>query len=187
MAPFGVLQCRDCLVCEQCQLSISPKTIKTYLMSNRLKNKKFRVWIYHSKWNTWQEYAKKEKVGTFNKVQDFRGGSGSKEHACSSGEQDLIPGLGTSPGEGNGYPLQYSCLENSADRGTWQATVHSITQSDMTDWPSRHARLGILYLYFQHDPHKALYTSVIFIDKKIIRLKELLHQRSKSHNEDRNK
>ena len=39
----------------------------------------------------------------------------------------LIPGLGRSPGEGSGYPLQYSCLENSMDRGAWQATVHGVT------------------------------------------------------------
>ena len=41
----------------------------------------------------------------------------------------MIPGLGRSPGEGNGYPLQYSCLENSKDRGAWQATVHGVTKS----------------------------------------------------------
>ena len=44
--------------------------------------------------------------------------------ACSAGELGLIPGLGTSPGEGNGSSLQYSCLQNSMDRGAWQATVH---------------------------------------------------------------
>ena len=43
--------------------------------------------------------------------------------------QGSIPGLGISPGEGNGYPLQYSYLENSIDRGAWQATVHGITES----------------------------------------------------------
>ena len=41
----------------------------------------------------------------------------------------LIPGSGRSPGEGNGYPLQYSCLENPLDRGAWQATVHGVTKS----------------------------------------------------------
>ena len=41
----------------------------------------------------------------------------------------LIPGLGRSPGEGNGNPLQYSCLENPMDRGAWQAVVHRITES----------------------------------------------------------
>ena len=41
----------------------------------------------------------------------------------------LIPGLGISPGEGNGNPLQYSCLENPMDRGAWQATVHRVAQS----------------------------------------------------------
>ena len=47
-----------------------------------------------------------------------------KEAACNAGDLGLIPGSGRSPGEGSGYPLQYSCLENSMDRGTCQATVH---------------------------------------------------------------
>ena len=47
------------------------------------------------------------------------GGSDSKECVCNAGDLRLIPGLGRSPGEGNGYPLQYSCLENSMDRGNW--------------------------------------------------------------------
>ena len=45
----------------------------------------------------------------------------------------LIPGSGRSPGEGLGNPLQYSCLENQMDRGTWQATVHRVAESDTTD------------------------------------------------------
>ena len=49
--------------------------------------------------------------------------------ACSAGEPDSIPGLGISPVEGNGNPLQYSCLENPMDRGAWQATVHTVTKS----------------------------------------------------------
>ena len=60
---------------------------------------------------------------------DFPGGSDGKESACEVGDLVLIPGLGRSPGEGNGYPLQYSGLENSMDRGTWQATVHGVTKS----------------------------------------------------------
>ena len=47
----------------------------------------------------------------------FPAGADGKESACSPGELGLIPGLGRSPGEGNGYPFQYSCLENSTDRG----------------------------------------------------------------------
>jgi len=59
----------------------------------------------------------------------FPGSSDSKESACNTGDMGLILGLERSPGEGNGYPLQYSCLENSMDRGAWQATVHGIAKS----------------------------------------------------------
>ena len=51
-------------------------------------------------------------------------GSDSKESAWSSGDLGLIPGSGRSPGEGNGNTLQYSCLENSTERGAWWAAVH---------------------------------------------------------------
>ena len=51
-----------------------------------------------------------------------------------TGKADLIPGSGRSPGGGNGNPLQYSCLQNSMDRGAWRATVHGITKSqNMTE------------------------------------------------------
>ena len=49
--------------------------------------------------------------------------------ACSAGDPGSIPGSGRSPGEGNGYPLQYSCLENPMNGGAWQATVHGVTKS----------------------------------------------------------
>ena len=49
----------------------------------------------------------------------FLGGSDGKEFACNTGDLGLIPGLGRSPGKRNGYPLQYSGLENSMDRGAW--------------------------------------------------------------------
>ena len=59
----------------------------------------------------------------------FPGGSDSKESACNIGDPGLIPGLGRPSGIGNGNPLQYSCLENSMDRGAWQATVHGVAKS----------------------------------------------------------
>ena len=59
----------------------------------------------------------------------FLGGSDGQESACSSGDPSSIPGLGRSPGEGNGYPLQYFCLENSMDGGAWWATVHGVVNS----------------------------------------------------------
>ena len=63
----------------------------------------------------------------------FPGGSDGKESACNAGDLGSIPGLGRSPGEENGNPLQYSCLENSMDRGAWGATV-GITVSFIYFW-----------------------------------------------------
>ena len=57
------------------------------------------------------------------------GGSDSKKSASSARDLGSIPGSGRSPGEGNGYPLQYSYLENSVERGTWLATVHGVAKS----------------------------------------------------------
>ena len=57
-----------------------------------------------------------------------------KESACNAGDSNLIPGLGGSPGEGNGNPLQYSCLENPKDREACQATVHGVAKSGTTEW-----------------------------------------------------
>ena len=55
--------------------------------------------------------------------------SDDKESACNAGEPGSIPGFGRCPGEGSGNPLNYSCLENSMDRGAWRATVHGVTVS----------------------------------------------------------
>ena len=63
----------------------------------------------------------------------FPGGSDGKESACGVGDLGLIPGLGRSPGERNGNPLQYSCLENPMDRAVWQATVHAVAKSRTRD------------------------------------------------------
>ena len=59
----------------------------------------------------------------------FPGGSEDKASACNVGDPGSIPGLGRSPGEGNGNPLQYSCLENPTDRGAWWPTVHGVAKS----------------------------------------------------------
>ena len=59
----------------------------------------------------------------------FPGGSDGKESACNAGDRGSIPVSGRSPGEGNGYPLQHSCLENPMDRGAWKATVYGFAKS----------------------------------------------------------
>ena len=58
----------------------------------------------------------------------FPGGASGKESACNAGDLDSIPGSGRSPGEGNGNPFQYSCLENPRDIGSWQAAFHSVAK-----------------------------------------------------------
>ena len=63
-------------------------------------------------------------------LMSFPDGSDGKESACNEGNLGSIPGLERSPGEGNGYPLQYSCLKNSMDRGAWWATVHGAAKGD---------------------------------------------------------
>ena len=60
-------------------------------------------------------------------------GAEVKVSACNVGDLGSIPGLGRSPGEGNGNPLQYSCLENPMDRGAWWATVHGSQRVDTTE------------------------------------------------------
>ena len=61
----------------------------------------------------------------------FPGGSDGKESACTVAHLGSIPGLERSPREGNRYPLQYSCLENSMDSGAWRVAVHGVTESYM--------------------------------------------------------
>ena len=69
-------------------------------------------------------------MGEAHMHSDFPGGSDCKESTCNAGDPGSIPGSGRSPGEGNGNPLHYSCLENSMDReGAWWATVHGVTKS----------------------------------------------------------
>ena len=68
---------------------------------------------------------------------DFPGGLDGKASAYNAGDPGSIPGSGRSPVEGNGNPLQYSCLENPMDGGAWWATVHGVTKSptQLSDFP----------------------------------------------------
>ena len=75
-----------------------------------------------------------------DKITGLPGGSDGKESACNAGDLGLILGLGRSPGEENGNPLQYSCLEKPTDRGAWWAIVHGVTK--------RWTRLTLHFLLF---------------------------------------
>ena len=69
----------------------------------------------------------------FSPIKGFPGGSDSKESAFNARDLGSIPGSGRSPGGGNVNPLQYSCLENSMDRGAWQARVHGIAKTNLNN------------------------------------------------------
>ena len=72
-----------------------------------------------------------------------------KESACNAGDKGSIPGSRRSPGGGNGYPLQYTCLENSMDRGAWQAAVHGVAKElDMTEQLNNNIELVTILLLF---------------------------------------
>ena len=67
-----------------------------------------------------------------------------QETACGTGDPGLVPGSGKSPGEGNGNPLHYSCLENPMDRGAWWALIHGVTRvgHDFATKPQPHMEMG---------------------------------------------
>ena len=66
-------------------------------------------------------------------TEGFPGGSVVKNLSANARNTSSVPGLGSSPGEGNDNPLQYSCLENPMDRGAWWAAVHRVTESDTAE------------------------------------------------------
>ena len=74
-------------------------------------------------------------------------GSEGKASAYNAGDPDSIPGLGRSPGEGNGNPLQHSCLENPMDRRVWPAQSWSRKESDTTEWLTHTLNLRVLFLH----------------------------------------
>ena len=76
----------------------------------------------------------------------FHGGSDGQESICAGDIRDAasIPRSGRSPGEGHGNPLQYSCLENPMDRETWQATIRSVSESDIIERLNFYFSLSLL-------------------------------------------
>ena len=81
-------------------------------------HRRYSITLNERVWNWWNRLAK-----------SFPVGSEVKASACNVGDLGSIPGSGRSPGEGNGNPLQYSCLENPMDGGAWRATVHGVAKS----------------------------------------------------------
>ena len=76
-----------------------------------------------------EQYSIHDEFSLLLRWRGFPGGSDGKESALNAGDPHSIPGSERFPGEGNGCPLQYSCLENPMDRGAWRATVHGVAES----------------------------------------------------------
>ena len=87
----------------------------------------------------------------------FPGGSGGKESACNAGDPGLIPGLGRYPGEGNGYPLQYSGLENSME-----CIGHRVSESDTTERLSLHLTSTLLLFFCLFPLKNTVISSSVF-------------------------
>ena len=95
----------------------------------------------------------------------FRGGSDGKGSACNAGDQGSIPGLGRSPGEGRGYPCQYSCRQNSMDKGVWQAAAHGVTKS----W----TRLNNQHFHCYDFPYHSMGMLILLLHNKLLQISEL--------------
>ena len=108
-----------------------------FLVAQRVKSltSMWETWIWSLGWDDPLEKGK-----STHSSMSFPCGSDGKESACNAGDLGSIPRLGRSLGEGNGNPLQYSCLENPMDGGAWKTTVHGVSKSQ--------TRLGDFHFHF---------------------------------------
>ena len=109
---------------------------------------------------------KKSKKRLWVVYESFSGASDGWDSAYNVGDLGLVPGLGRSPGEGHGNPLQYSCLENSMDRWAWQATVHGVTKSWI--WLSNshtHTHTHTQYMHLHKKTLKMLKQKVLKVSR----------------------
>ena len=129
------------------------------------------TWLVYVVWQRWWDnqhitlcYYVGQKVHSSSAVRWYRktwvnflakfpGGSDHKLSARNAGDMGSIPGLGRSPGEGNGNPLQYSCLENPMDRGAWWAIVHRVTKSRkrLSDFTFTFKHYKVFYVFILAD------------------------------------
>ena len=107
-------------------------------------------------------------------TKDFPGGSDGKESTCNARDPSLIPETRRSPGEGNCYPLEYSCLKNSMDRGAWHATVQGVTERVGSNWMTNTFTLPY-WLKPSHDLYTVLPAQSCFLLAFLSQVSDLHH------------
>ena len=122
MSIVSVMPSNHLILCRS--LFLLPSSIRVFSNKSALHIRWPKSWSFSCSICPSSEYS-----GLISFRTDFTGGSDGKESAWSVGDLGSTPGSGRSPGEGNGYPLWYSRLENPMDRGAWWATAHAVVKS----------------------------------------------------------
>ena len=138
----------------ECDLEIKESfpQLYFYLLTQKLNLKQF--WkgtaVFETPMHSWslliRQAMLRATIWILHIIPGLPGGSDSKESACNVGDPGLIPGSERFPEEGNGYPLQYSCFENSMNRGGWLVTVHGSKRIGHS-WANKHSMAHLLKIF----------------------------------------
>ena len=141
----------------------------------------YLLFVYLYQWHVWPLFCS---LPNWNAMFQEFFGSDSKESACNGGDPGSIPGSRISPGEGNGYPLQYCCLENSMVRESWWATVHGVAKSRtwLSDMGSQSRTWLSDFTFTVWQSNSTTRYQYLLTRNENISIEKLLYQPSYQHN-----